>query len=451
MKILLGTVALLCAAPSFARPHVGKRSHKGSPSFHSQDIAGHGKFHAKKDVTTEIFTDWATVLVPEYVVWVNKNGEPVTTETRFGSIAPATSAPAIFSTPFTAPAEVSTPPQISSSSTTTSNTIPTSSAQPVPTPLSSSSDTSIITTSAASNEDGRVGPTESTSASEPSSTTAPATEAGFVNQHGHASSGGPIYGLAYDILKGNSGQCRTQSEVSSEMAFFKSKAFSHIRIYDVDCNQVNMVTTAAAANDLYVIISLPEVNTLALALPELISQAGANLNRIDTIAIGNEYVNSGGPAQDVLNGLSYARNFLGSAGFEGSIVTIDTWDAILQNPSLCGNSDYVAANCHAFFDSNTVASNAGSYVGDKVGKLQAACGGKRVVITESGWPHQGNSNGVAVPSLANQYAAHNSLVAAFSNGDIVLFQAFDTPYKAPGPFDVEQYFGLQYLASGQAP
>ena len=368
MKTLLVTLALISATPIFGRPHIGKLNQDDTLTPYSHQTGEYRKFHDKKDVTTEIVTDLATVLVPEYVVWVNKDGQPVSTETRSGSVASATPAPTTSSTPSAVPTEGSAPAPVPSSSTTPSINIPTTSSQAVATTSSSSVDTTVASTTApttistAYDQGARVGPpapapVTTSPTDQPPDSTSP-TVHGTPNQH--ASSDGPIFGLAYDILNGSPGQCKTQTEVLSELAFFRSKSFTHIRIYDIDCNQVNMVTSAAAANGLYVIVTVPDPTTLSTTLPELISQAGGNLDRIDTIAIGNEYVNSGGSVQDVLNGLSYARTFLGSAGFTGSIVTIDTCNAIEANTSLCEYSDYVAANCHAFFNPTISAPGAGS-------------------------------------------------------------------------------------------
>lgn len=267
-------------------------------------------------------------------------------------------------------------------------------------------------------------------------------------------SGGTIIGLAYDILKGGPpGTCKTAEEVKQEMAFFKNNGFTHVRLYATTCQQVELVTSNAAALGMQVIISIPDLTTLSQSLPQLISQAGSNLGTIDTIAIGNEYVNGGGSVQDVLNALGYARGYLPGAGFGGSIVTIDTCTAMLAHPELCTNSDYCAANCHAFFDADNTSADAGSYVHGMAAQLASKTNGQRVVITESGWPWQGDPNGAAVPSLADQQTAVAALKSAFggSGQNLVLFQAFDTLYKSPGAFGVEPYFGIQSLASGQAP
>lgn len=48
--------------------------------------------------------------------------------------------------------------------------------------------------------------------------------------------------------------------------------------------------------------------------------------------------------------------------------------------------------------------------------LTGACSGQTIIITESGWPSRGATNGQAVPSLANEQSALYALNCAASGG-----------------------------------
>jgi exo-beta-1,3-glucanase (GH17 family) len=61
-------------------------------------------------------------------------------------------------------------------------------------------------------------------------------------------------------------------------------------------------------------------------------------------------------------------------------VAVDTFIAILNNPTLCQAGDYVAANAHAFFDASISASGAGAWAAEQASKLKSLCG-KDVLIT----------------------------------------------------------------------
>lgn len=102
-----------------------------------------------------------------------------------------------------------------------------------------------------------------------------------------------------------------------------------------------------------------------------------------------------------------------------------------NNIELCTASDFCAINCHAFFDGDTLPEDAGQFVKDWVKQISEAAGGKTVVVSESGWPHQGNPNNKAIPSPENQAAAIASLKAAFGGGsNLVLYNSYNDLWKS---------------------
>jgi len=143
-----------------------------------------------------------------------------------------------------------------------------------------------------------------------------------------------------------------------------------------------------------------------------------------------------------------ARSQLRAAGYNGPVVTVDTLTATRSNPILCNESDFCAVNCHAYFDSQTSAKNAGNFVTTQVATLKAVLANpsQEIVITESGWPSQGDPNGAAIASAANQASAISALMTAFSSdpADLFLFNAFNTYWKTSGAgqFNAEPYWGI---------
>jgi exo-beta-1,3-glucanase (GH17 family) len=166
-----------------------------------------------------------------------------------------------------------------------------------------------------------------------------------------------------------------------------------------------------------------------------------------TIAIGNELVNGGtnNPA-DVVSAVNQARTILRKQGYPGPVVTVDTFSVLLDHSELCEASDYCAANCHAFFDASQSPAGAGAYALEQARAISARAGGKHTMITESGWPHAGDANGGAVPSVENQKVAVESLRRSFEGrrGDLVLFTAFDDIWKDDNSFtfNAEKFWGI---------
>lgn len=223
-----------------------------------------------------------------------------------------------------------------------------------------------------------------------------------------------------------------------------------MRFYGIDCDQAETVTNAARENDMMVFAGLYDIDDIETDLQKIIDAADGDWSTFHTISIGNELVNRGSktPAE-VVGTVNSARGILRQAGYEGPVVTVDTFNQMIAHPELCDESDYCAANCHAFFDSNQTPENAGPYVLEQARHVsEATKNGKQVIITETGWPSAGEANGDAVPSRQNQMIAFKSLRRSFPDGGIVFFSAFDDKWKQDNAwtFGTEKHWGLYGLA-----
>ncbi|KAF9888362.1 hypothetical protein FE257_008795 [Aspergillus nanangensis] len=253
------------------------------------------------------------------------------------------------------------------------------------------------------------------------------------------------FGISYSPY-GDDSACRTQEQVNHDMD--KLKHYSFVRIYGVDCDQTKKVVNAARQRGLRVFAGVYDLQNFPASLDPIIQAAAGDWSTFHTISIGNELVNRGeaSPAQ-IVNAVNTARTRLRAAGYHGPVVTVDTFNRLLDHPELCHVSDYCAANCHPFFDATQPAANAGVYVRDQARKISAAAGGKRTVITEAGWPKRGDANGKAVPSFGNHQRAIMALTHVYRDnpGDLVLFSAFNEKWKkdSPGTFHAEKWWGIE--------
>lgn len=253
------------------------------------------------------------------------------------------------------------------------------------------------------------------------------------------------YGISYSPYNG-SGGCKGQGEVDHDIKSLRQ--YSLLRIYGVDCNQARTVTKAARENDMKVFAGVFNIANLDQDLQEIIEAADGDWSLFHTISVGNELVNRGqNSAAEVAGSVNAARDKLRQAGYRGPVVTVDTFNQVIEHPELCEASDYCAANCHAFFDSTQTPENAGAYVRDQARRVSEAARGKKVIITESGWPYAGVPNGNAIPSRPNQEAALRSLQKNFPDGGLILFSAFDDKWKQDnaGTFNTEKFWGITEL------
>lgn len=297
---------------------------------------------------------------------------------------------------------------------------PTSAAAP-DAPAASSSSTATV-----------VVPTSSGSATASGSSAAPSPPSSSAVGSGGAK------GVVYSPYK--LGGCKSADEVKSDIAALSG--FDVIRIYGVDCDQVPNVL-AALGEGQKVFLGIYDVSQISAGLSTINDAiASYTWDIVHSISIGNELVNNGAATVDQIAGyVQSAKSILKGYGYTGPVVSVDTFIAVINNPGLCAISDYVAVNAHAFFDGGITADGAGEWVLQQIQRVSSACGGKNVLITESGWPSQGESNGVAVPSKENQEAAISSIKST-AGDDCILFTAFNDLWKAPGAFNAEQYWGI---------
>lgn len=238
------------------------------------------------------------------------------------------------------------------------------------------------------------------------------------------------------------GNCKTASQIATELATLS--AYDNIRLYGVDCDQVAAVLAGKSKSQklflgIYYVDKISDsVSTIASAV-----EAHGSWDDVHTVSVGNELVNDGSATvAQIKEYVSSAKTALTAAGYSGYVVSVDTFVAVLNNLELCEISDYVAVNAHPYFDVTATADKAGEWVLGKTQELWAACGGKKqVVVTESGWPSEGQTNGLAVPSKSNQATAIASIVEHASNSTFS-FTAFNDLWKADGYLGVEKYWGI---------
>ncbi|KFY24658.1 hypothetical protein V493_05133 [Pseudogymnoascus sp. VKM F-4281 (FW-2241)] len=345
----------------------------------------HEAFHAKKDVTVRDDSNAARV-----IVYVDQNGNPVSTTTQLP--AAQTEAPAV----------------------------------PSPTPEA-----------AAPVVADKVADTNPSSASSDSAPSASASS--------EPSTGG--YGLTYSPYN-KDGTCKTADQVLMDFDGFGS-GYSTVRTYGIDCNTVSTVVAAAKAHGMKVFQGIFDITDIDGSVQEIVSAVNGDWSIIHTISVGNELVNSGkSSAASVVEAMSSARTLLRAAGYNGPVVTCDTLVATLENPSLCDNADYCAVNSHPFFDSNTAAISAGTFLTRSIESLKSklADSSQTVVITETGWPSKGNTNGLAIPSLLNQKVAITAIKTAFLTApeNVMLFNPYNMMWKTSNAdqFEAEQWWGF---------
>ncbi|EXJ60223.1 hypothetical protein A1O7_04375 [Cladophialophora yegresii CBS 114405] len=435
MKATLLRVAAVCAPVVLAVPHGDNHRHQRAARRVETDYA--------------TVTDVVTVTADNAVVWVDQfnnvlsteyhsHPTPTTLPSSSESISLAVTPTLAADIAFTAEAEVSTESPETSAAPTTS--VPQSVFSVYFAPSETANSPVPLTT------DDPDTTTAAPSSAEPSA--APDSDDRIANKGMHGGNGGAShnsnaagggYGIDFELIGSNG--CKPQAELNGEFGFLSTQGFSKIRFYDIGCD-LSVATAAAAAAGFSVTLGLNGIGNVNGDLAILIGMIKGNWGPIDTVVIGNELTNQGANPGQIAAAVNNGRAILQAAGYTKNVVAVDTFMAHMAHPEICQASDYCAVNAHAFFDANTVAANAGTFVKSVISNIQT--NGKAIIVTESGWPYRGDVNGQAIPSLENQQVAIASLRAAFAGnpGGLFLFQAYDASYKGEGASNVERFFGI---------
>ena len=201
---------------------------------------------------------------------------------------------------------------------------------------------------------------------------------------------------------------------------------------------------ATRGKDISLFLGIFHLDKLEDESKTLISAVNGNWGLVNAVSVGNEVVNSGrGSVGQVTAAIGQVRDILKRAGYSGPVVTVDTMVAVQANPELCHASDFCAINCHAFFDGNVLPDGAGDFVQQWADLISTAANGKTVIVTETGWPSQGETNNKAVPSKENQAAAIESIQLKLG-ANAILYNAFNDLWKVDrgDTFGAEKYWGI---------
>lgn len=256
------------------------------------------------------------------------------------------------------------------------------------------------------------------------------------------------YAVTYTGYTHDTGACMTADEVKEELENIQLNGFHALRMYSTDCNQLETVATQAIAMGLRVILGVyigsEGTSSGNSQVSEIVSWGQANnWNGVEFILLDNEAVSDGYcTAAELASFVSSAKSTIQGAGYTGDFSIaepLDIWQA--DGSTLCSVVDFASANLQAFFNSDTTADDAGSFIASEVELLKQICSTETVFVSECGWPTAGDSNGAAIPGVSEQKAALDGIRS--SVGSIVAqFSYKNDAWKSPGDYNVEQYWGV---------
>ncbi|MCH8558650.1 MAG: glycosyl hydrolase [Balneolia bacterium] len=161
---------------------------------------------------------------------------------------------------------------------------------------------------------------------------------------------------------------------------------------------------------------------------------------VDVAAVGNEVLYRKELTEDEL--LAYIEEV--KAALPGIPVGyVDAYYEFVQKPRITEACDVILCNCYPYWEGTPF-----DYSLDHMRHMYQlavdAGKGKRVIITETGWPSNGEGLGGAQPSLMNElkYFIKTHLWAKENDLETFYFSSFDEAWKIGTEGDVGAYWGI---------
>ncbi len=166
----------------------------------------------------------------------------------------------------------------------------------------------------------------------------------------------------------------------------------------------------------------------------------ANDGHADILGVGNEVLLRGDLTEDEL--IEYVeRAKQGVSGVD--VGYVDAYFEFNDHPRIAAACDVILANCYPFWE-GCPAEHALLYMKEMYRRAASVAGGKRVIVSETGWPNVGTAEQGAVPSFENavKYFIDTCQWAEEEGIEVFYFSAFDEAWKVDAEGDVGAYWGL---------
>ncbi len=122
---------------------------------------------------------------------------------------------------------------------------------------------------------------------------------------------------------------------------------------------------------------------------------------------------------------------------------VDAYYEFTAHPRVTEACDVILANCYPYWE-GCHADYSLVYIKQMYQQAVRAANGKKVIITETGWPNQGTNCKAAIPSHENalRYFLNAQKWSKEDNIDMFYFTSFDESWKVDSEGDVGAYWGL---------
>ncbi|MEP0264612.1 glycosyl hydrolase family 17 protein [Dokdonia sp.] len=161
---------------------------------------------------------------------------------------------------------------------------------------------------------------------------------------------------------------------------------------------------------------------------------------VDIAAVGNEVMYRGELTEEQLLDYIY---LVKEALPEITVGYVDAYYEFSHRPKITEACDVILSNCYPYWEGCDL-ENSLNHMQQMFGQATDAAQGKKVIITETGWPSHGTNLKGAFPSRENaiKYFINAQAWSAKENIELFYFSSFDESWKVGPEGDVGAYWGL---------
>jgi exo-beta-1,3-glucanase (GH17 family) len=167
----------------------------------------------------------------------------------------------------------------------------------------------------------------------------------------------------------------------------------------------------------------------------------ANNGLVDVAAVGNEVLYRGDLAEDVL--LEFIHEVKSKITTDVPVGYVDAYYEFEDHPAVAEACDVILANCYPFWE-GCPQEHSLLYMKEMYRIATAAANGKKVIITETGWPDQGSNLRGSYPSTENaiKYFINAQQWSKDEGIEMFYFSSFDESWKVGNEGDVGAFWGV---------
>lgn len=161
---------------------------------------------------------------------------------------------------------------------------------------------------------------------------------------------------------------------------------------------------------------------------------------VDIAAVGNEVLYRDDlPKEELIEYIKRVKEALPDV----PVGYVDAYYEFTVHPDLTELCDVVLCNCYPYWE-GTHFNDSLNHMNQMFNQAKGAANGKKVIITETGWPSQGEGLGGAQPSRENamRYFINTNLWAQDENVEVFYFSSFDEAWKVGDEGEVGAYWGV---------